>query len=53
MKTRIGYLVPEFPGQTHTWIWRERRALLDLGIEADLVSTRRPKLICHDWSSAR
>jgi len=50
MKTRIGYLVPEFPGQTHTWIWRERRALEELGIEADLVSTRRPRLICHDWS---
>jgi colanic acid/amylovoran biosynthesis glycosyltransferase len=50
MKARIGYLVPEFPGQTHTWIWRERRALADIGIEADLVSTRRPKLMCHDWS---
>jgi glycosyltransferase involved in cell wall biosynthesis len=50
MKARIGYLVPEFPGQTHTWIWRERRALELLGIEADLVSTRRPKTICHEWS---
>ena len=50
MKARIGYLVPEFPGQTHTWIWRERRALEQLGIEADLVSTRRPKLSCHEWS---
>jgi colanic acid/amylovoran biosynthesis glycosyltransferase len=51
MKARIGYLVPEFPGQTHTWIWRERRALEELGIAADLVSTRRPRLICHDWSA--
>lgn len=50
MKARIGYLVPEFPGQTHTWIWRERRALEQLGIEADLVSTRRPKVSCHEWS---
>lgn len=50
MKARIGYLVPEFPGQTHTWIWRERRALEQLGIEADLVSTRRPQTICHEWS---
>jgi glycosyltransferase involved in cell wall biosynthesis len=50
MKARIGYLVPEFPGQTHTWIWRERRALEQLGIEVDLVSTRRPKLVCHEWS---
>jgi glycosyltransferase involved in cell wall biosynthesis len=50
MKARIGYLVPEFPGQTHTWIWRDRRALEELGVEADLVSTRRPKLIVHDWA---
>lgn len=50
MKARIGYLVPEFPGQTHTWIWRDRRALAELGIEADLVSTRRPKLIVHAWA---
>ncbi len=50
MKARIGYLVPEFPGQTHTWIWRDKRALAELGIEADLVSTRRPKLIIHDWA---
>jgi glycosyltransferase involved in cell wall biosynthesis len=51
MKARIGYLVPEFPGQTHTWIWRDRRALEELGIEADLVSTRRPQLPCqHDWA---
>jgi glycosyltransferase involved in cell wall biosynthesis len=49
-KARIGYLVPEFPGQTHTWIWRDRRALEELGIEADLVSTRRPKLVIHDWA---
>jgi glycosyltransferase involved in cell wall biosynthesis len=51
MKARIGYLVPEFPGQTHTWIWRDRRALEELGIEADLVSTRRPKLIVHAWAA--
>lgn len=52
MKARIGYLVPEFPGQTHTWIWRDRRALEELGIEVDLVSTRRPKLIAqHGWAA--
>jgi colanic acid/amylovoran biosynthesis glycosyltransferase len=50
MKARIGYLVPEFPGQTHTWIWRDKNALEELGIEADLVSTRKPKLIVHDWA---
>ena len=50
MKARIGYLVPEFPGQTHTWIWRDRRALAEMGVEADLVSTRRPKLVVHAWA---
>lgn len=50
MKARIGYLVPEFPGQTHTWIWRDRRALEELGIQADLVSTRRPKFTVHAWA---
>lgn len=51
MKTRIGYLVPEFPGQTHTWIWRDRQALAELGIDAELVSTRRPKVIVHAWAA--
>lgn len=51
MKARIGYLVPEFPGQTHTWIWRDVRALAELGVQADLVSTRRPKLIVHAWAT--
>ena len=23
----LGYLVPEFPGQTHIWMWREIVAL--------------------------
>jgi glycosyltransferase involved in cell wall biosynthesis len=50
MKTRIGYLVPEFPGQTHTWIWRDRKALAELGIDAELVSTRRPKFVVHAWA---
>jgi glycosyltransferase involved in cell wall biosynthesis len=50
--TRIGYLVPEFPGQTHAFFWREVRALAAMGIEADVLSTRRPekRIICHDWS---
>jgi len=49
---RIGYLVPEFPGQTHAFFWREIRALEGLGIHADLVSTRRPDpgIVCHEWS---
>lgn len=42
--TKIGYLVPEFPGQTHNFFWRERRALKELGVETSLISTRRPPL---------
>jgi colanic acid/amylovoran biosynthesis glycosyltransferase len=49
---RIGYLIPEFPGQTHIFFWRERQELQKLGIEPELVSTRRPPtgLVSHDWS---
>lgn len=41
-KTTIAYLIPEFPGQTHNFFWRERSALNDLGHDVRLVSTRRP-----------
>lgn len=40
---KFGYLVPEFPGQTHTFFWREVMALRELGMQPELVSTRRPK----------
>ena len=39
---RIGFFIPEFPGQTHIFLWREQQALAELGIEADLISTRPP-----------
>lgn len=39
---RLGYLVPEFPGQTHAFFWREIVALRLLGVDVRLVSTRRP-----------
>ncbi|MBF2003379.1 MAG: glycosyltransferase family 4 protein [Synechococcales cyanobacterium M58_A2018_015] len=53
MKTRIGYFIPEFPGQTHIFYWREREALKELGIAADWVSTRRPPraMISHTWAN--
>ena len=39
---RVGYLVPEFPGQTHIFFWREVEALRRIGEEVSLLSTRKP-----------
>ncbi|MET3902802.1 exopolysaccharide biosynthesis GT4 family glycosyltransferase EpsE [Paenarthrobacter sp. 4246] len=39
---RFGYLVPEFPGQTHAFFWRELKALTELGHQPEPVSTRHP-----------
>ena len=49
---RIGYLVPQFPGQTHIFFWREVIALETMGHSVSLLSTRHPPdgLIAHDWS---
>ncbi|WGW04467.1 exopolysaccharide biosynthesis GT4 family glycosyltransferase EpsE [Tropicibacter oceani] len=51
-KLRIGYLVPQFPGQTHIFFWREILALEAMGHEVHVLSTRKPPsgLIAHDWS---
>lgn len=51
-KLRIGYLVPQFPGQTHIFFWREIKALEEMGHEVHVLSTRQPPpgLIAHDWS---
>lgn len=38
----IGVLIPEFPGQTHNFFWREVSALKELGAEVKLFSTRKP-----------
>lgn len=40
---KIGYLIPEWPGQSHLWAWREISHLRDAGLEIKLLSTRRPK----------
>jgi glycosyltransferase involved in cell wall biosynthesis len=50
---RLGYLVPQFPGQTHVFFWREIQALRALGVDPVLLSTRLPAntLISHEWSS--
>lgn len=52
MKKHIGYFVPEFPGQTHIFLWRERQALEELDIESDWVSTRCPpkSIASHSWA---
>ena len=50
--TPIGYLIPEFPGQTHIFFWRELQELRQLGVQPDLVSTRPPdqRIQSHEWS---
>lgn len=39
---RLGYLVPEWPAQTHAFFWREVRALRSFGTTVEIFSTRRP-----------
>jgi colanic acid/amylovoran biosynthesis glycosyltransferase len=39
---KLGYMVPEFPSQTHAFFWREVQALRQLGVIVHIVSTRRP-----------
>jgi colanic acid/amylovoran biosynthesis glycosyltransferase len=38
----LGYLIPEFPGQTHIWMWREIVHMRESGSEITIFSTRRP-----------
>lgn len=48
----IGYLVPEFPGQTHVMFWREVAELRKRGVRVELVSTRRPQGgAVHGWTA--
>lgn len=53
MNARIGYFVPEFPGQTHIFFWREIAVLEEMGIGVDVVSTRRPPsaIMSHTWTT--
>lgn len=48
----MAQLIPEFPGQTHIFFWREIQALAKLRVDCALVSTSRPaaSIVCHDWS---
>jgi colanic acid/amylovoran biosynthesis glycosyltransferase len=42
MAIKFGYLIPEFPSQTHIIFWREITLLREMGVEVVLLSTRRP-----------
>ncbi len=42
-KGAIGYLVPQFPSQTHAFFWREVCALREMGQSVILLSTREPE----------
>ncbi|MGB0766131.1 MAG: exopolysaccharide biosynthesis GT4 family glycosyltransferase EpsE [Phycisphaeraceae bacterium] len=48
---RICYLIPEFPGQTHAFFWREASELAKLGGDSTFVSTRQPprRIKSHVW----
>lgn len=49
---RLGYLVPEWPGQTHAFFWREMARLEAQGVEVQPVSTRAPPkgIRSHTWT---
>lgn len=49
---KIGILIPQFPGQTHIFFWREILELQNMGVNVTLFSTRMPPsgLIAHSWS---
>ena len=42
MAIKLGYLVPEFPSQTHIIFWREISLLRETGFPVVIYSTRRP-----------
>lgn len=51
-RRKLAYLVPQFPGQTHIFFWREIQQLERMGVEVHLFSTLPPPpgLISHSWS---
>ena len=42
MSLTLGYLIPEFPSQTHIIFWREISLLREMGHRVVIYSTRRP-----------
>lgn len=53
-KETIGYLVPQFPSQTHAFFWRELSAMRAAGAKVQILSTSVPKgAECqHDFAAA-
>ncbi|QHQ34082.1 exopolysaccharide biosynthesis GT4 family glycosyltransferase EpsE [Algicella marina] len=51
---KIAYLIPQFPGQTHMFFWREIGEVEARGTGVEVFSTRMPPagLISHAWSQA-
>lgn len=51
---KLGYLIPEFPSQTHVLFWREIRALRSGGTSVHILSTRKPRPITcrHEFAQA-
>ncbi len=51
---KIAFLIPEFPSQTHAFFIRERSELKKIGVETNLISTRRPighaGIASHTWA---
>ncbi|MBY6211338.1 glycosyltransferase family 4 protein [Microbulbifer agarilyticus] len=41
--SRMAVLIPEFPGQTHIFFWREIQALREAGNHVEIISTRKPR----------
>ncbi len=50
---RVGYLIPEFPAQTHAFFWREMKKVREHGVEPVVMSSRRPPpgLVVHGWTN--
>lgn len=49
---KIAYLIPEFPGQTHIFLWREMQEMARLGFQIEMISTRKPiaAIVSHAWA---
>src|SRR5947209_1724908 len=42
MSLKLGYIIPEFPGQTHIWMWREILWMRRWAEAVHIYSTREP-----------